>query len=72
MWSDHREGPVAASEQMLLHVDTRGPRAVSFDYDVEARVRELADAHAALAPPRFAGHVIGLPVGTQRKGSGHA
>jgi acyl-CoA thioester hydrolase len=72
MWSGHREGPVAAGEQMLLHVDTSGPRAAAFDHDVEARVRELADAHAALPPPRYAGRVIGLPVGTQRNGSGHA
>jgi acyl-CoA thioester hydrolase len=72
MFSGSNGEPVAAGEQMLLHVDTSGPRAAAFDHDVEARVRELADAHAALPPPRYAGRVIGLPVGTQRNGSGHA
>ncbi|WP_233834461.1 thioesterase family protein [Paraburkholderia sp. ZP32-5] len=56
-----RAEPVAASEQMLLHVDTSGPRGIAFDADIEARVRELAHAHATLPPARFAGHVIGLP-----------
>ncbi|NIF77513.1 thioesterase [Paraburkholderia sp. Cy-641] len=61
-----RAEPVAASEQMLLHVDTSGPRSIAFDPDVAARVRELAEAHAALPPARFAGHVIGLPAVTRR------
>ncbi|SMG51020.1 thioesterase family protein [Paraburkholderia susongensis] len=61
----NRVEPVATGEQMLLHVDTSGPRGVAFDPDVEARVRELARAHAALPPARFAGRVIGLPVATQ-------
>jgi len=61
-----RTEPVAASEQMLLHVDTSGPRGVAFDADVDARVRELAHAHAALPPARFAGHVIGLPAAARR------
>ncbi|HEX7907381.1 MAG TPA: thioesterase family protein [Paraburkholderia sp.] len=64
--------PVAAGEQMLLHVDTGGPRAAAFDSDVEARVRVLAEAHAALPPPAYAGRVIGLPAKTKPNGSGHA
>lgn len=72
MFSGNGDEPVAAGEQMLLHVDTSGPRAVAFDHDVEARVQALADAHAPLPPARFAGRVIGLPIGTQRNGSGHA
>jgi acyl-CoA thioester hydrolase len=56
-----RSTPVAASEQMLLHVDTSGPRGVAFDPDVKARVHELARAHAALPPASFAGRVIALP-----------
>jgi acyl-CoA thioester hydrolase len=74
-----RAEPVAASEQMLLHVDTSGPRGVAFDPDVEARVRELAQAHATLPPARFAGRTIGLPGAaqqtaptTQAQRSGHA
>ncbi|SIT47763.1 conserved hypothetical protein [Paraburkholderia ribeironis] len=72
MFSGTRDEPVAAGEQMLMHIDTSGPRGVAFDHDVEARVRALADAHAALPPPTFAGRVIGLPVGTQHHRSGHA
>lgn len=60
MFSGARAEPVAAGEQMLLHVDTSGPRAVAFDPDVAQRVRALADAHAALAAPKFAGRSIGL------------
>jgi acyl-CoA thioester hydrolase len=72
MFSGSRDEPVAAGEQMLLHVDTSGPRGIAFDHDVEARVRELADAHAALPPAKFAGRVIGLPRATQHNRSGHA
>ncbi|ASW01462.1 thioesterase family protein [Paraburkholderia aromaticivorans] len=64
--------PVAAGEQMLLHVDTGGPRAAAFDPDVAAHVQALADAHAALPPARFAGRVIGLPAGTKPGGPEHA
>lgn len=64
--------PVAAGEQMLLHVDTGGPRAVAFDPDVAAHVRTLADTHAALPPAAFAGRVIGLPSRKKPSGSGHA
>jgi acyl-CoA thioester hydrolase len=53
--------PVAAGEQMLLHVDTSGPRGVAFDPDVAARVSALAQAHRELPPARFAARVIGLP-----------
>ncbi len=67
MFADGGHEPVAAGEQMLLHVDTAGPpRSTAFDADVEARVRELAQAHAALPPARFAGRVIGLPARTPR------
>jgi acyl-CoA thioester hydrolase len=72
MWSGRGDEPVAASEQMLLHVDTGGPRAAAFDPDVAVRVRALADAHAVLPTPRFAGRVIGLGVGQQSNGSEHA
>ena len=61
MFAGDAAEPVAAGEQMLVHVDTRGPRAVAFDADVAARVRELADAHAALPPAAYAGRTIGLP-----------
>lgn len=62
-----RPAPVAAGEQMLLHVDTNGPRGIAFDPDVKARVHELAQAHAALPPARFAGRAIALPAAAQRE-----
>jgi acyl-CoA thioester hydrolase len=61
MFADGGAEPVAASEQMLLHVDTSGPRSVTFDDDVAGHVHALATAHAALPPPNYAGRVIGLP-----------
>ncbi|MDR6411980.1 thioesterase family protein [Paraburkholderia terricola] len=61
MFSGDGVEPVAAGEQMLLHVDTGGPRAIAFDPDVAARVQSLAHAHAVLPAARFAGRVIGLP-----------
>ncbi|MDI7065285.1 hypothetical protein QMO17_28940, partial [Klebsiella pneumoniae] len=69
MFADEGIEPVAAGEQMLLHVDTGGPRAVAFDPDVEGRVRAMAQAHTALPAARFAGRVIGLPVKTPRNGT---
>jgi acyl-CoA thioester hydrolase len=69
MFADDCVEPVAVGEQMLLHVDTGGPRAVAFDPDVEARVRALAQAHTGLPAARFAGRVIGLLVKTPRNGS---
>jgi acyl-CoA thioester hydrolase len=61
MFADAGAQPVAASEQMLLHVDTSGPHAVAFDQDVAERVSALMTAHAALAPASHAGRAIGLP-----------
>jgi acyl-CoA thioester hydrolase len=61
MFADDSDEPVAAGEQMLLHVDTSGPRAAVFDDDVAARVRALVDAQALLPAAGFAGRVIGLP-----------
>lgn len=54
-------GPVAASEQMLLHVDTRGPKSAVFAPEVMARVQAMAAEHAGLAWPAYAGRVIRLP-----------
>lgn len=56
MFADERAQPVAAGEQMLLHVDMSGPKAAPFDADVLAKVSELEAAHAALPPARYAGH----------------
>lgn len=64
MFADDLSDPVAAGEQMLLHVDTLGPRAAPFDEDVLERVRALASAQASLPVPRHIGRVIGLPAGS--------
>lgn len=61
MFAGDRSDPVAAGEQMLLHVDTLGPRAAPFDEDVLERVRALASAQAALPVSPYIGRVIGLP-----------
>ncbi len=61
MFAGDGDQPVAAGEQMLLHVDTGGPKAVAFDADVEARVRALAEAQKSLPSAAYQGRVIGLP-----------
>ncbi len=55
------DGAVAASEQMLLHVDTRGPASAPFDADVAERVAALAAQQRDAPAPAYAGRVIGLP-----------
>jgi acyl-CoA thioester hydrolase len=65
MFADDGMEPVAVSEQMLLHVDTSGPRSVAFDDDVAARVQALAEAHATLPPATYVGRLIGLPSKTR-------
>jgi acyl-CoA thioester hydrolase len=66
MFADESDEPVAAGEQMLLHVDTSGPRSAVFDSDVEAHVRALVDGQAALPAAQYAGRVIGLPVSIRK------
>ena len=66
MFANDGDEPVAAGEQMLLHVDTSGPCSAVFDSDVEARVRALVDAQAALPAAQYAGRVIGLPGQTRK------
>ena len=53
--------PVSASEQMLLHVDMRGPKSAPFRPEVLARVQTIATAHAHLPQPKYAGRLIRLP-----------
>ncbi|WP_233868173.1 thioesterase family protein [Paraburkholderia adhaesiva] len=54
MYSDEGVEPVSASEQLLLHVDRSGPRAVAFDADVLARVAALQTADARFEPKHAA------------------
>ena len=55
------EEALAASEQMLLHVELAGPRSAPFAAPVLAKVEALAAAHRGLARPAYVGRVIGLP-----------
>jgi acyl-CoA thioester hydrolase len=59
MYADEGGEPVSASEQLLLHVDRSGPRAVPFDADVLAQVAALAAADAHFEP-RYAARAIAL------------
>jgi len=53
------EARLATAEQMLLHVDRRAGRACPARPDVLARVRRIAEAHAALPKPEHAGRRVG-------------
>lgn len=61
MFANDGPEPIAATEQMLAHIDTSGPKTAPFDPDVDARVAALAAAHASLPGARYAGRLIGLP-----------
>ncbi|WP_175822033.1 thioesterase family protein [Burkholderia sp. BCC0419] len=62
LFADGHDDAVSASEQMLLHVDTRdGAKSAPFDDDVAARVAELHALQCDCAAPAYAGRVIGLP-----------
>ncbi|MBN3858262.1 thioesterase [Paraburkholderia sp. Ac-20340] len=72
MFADDREAgdeaaPVCASEQLLLHVDPKVPRAVPFDPDVLARVAALGEASAGMTA-RYAGRSISLDAVRQALG----
>lgn len=61
----HRIGEdlaLAASEQMLLHVNLEdGARSAPFEGVVLERVLALAEAHRSLPRPDYVGRTIGLP-----------
>lgn len=55
------DGMLAASGEFLfMHVDTRGPRAAPFPDEVQARLRALQAAHAALPAVATAGGPVGI------------
>ncbi|MDH4563635.1 thioesterase family protein [Pseudomonas sp. BN411] len=58
-----REGEelLAASEQMLMNVDSSSSRSAVFDASVAARIEAIAATHCELPRPRHVGCVIGLP-----------
>lgn len=60
----HREGfdeALAASEQMLLHVDLAGPRSAPFAPAVLERLQGAVNEQVDLPAAEFVGRVIGLP-----------
>ncbi|MGU3781036.1 thioesterase family protein [Burkholderia metallica] len=62
LFAPGHDDPVSASEQMLLHVDTRdGAKSAPFDDDVAAHVAELHALQRDCSAPAYAGRVIGLP-----------
>lgn len=55
LFADGHDDAVSASEQMLLHVDTRGgAKSAPFDDDVAARVAELHALQRDCAAPAYA------------------
>lgn len=50
----------ATTEIMLMHIDTRGPRAAPMPSEVLARVEAVMAAHRALPQPSQAGRIIGI------------
>jgi acyl-CoA thioester hydrolase len=62
MFADEGAEPIAASEQMLLHVDTtNGAKSAAFDADIASRIQAMF--RDAPKEARYAGRVIGLPSG---------
>jgi acyl-CoA thioester hydrolase len=51
----------ATSENMSLHMDMAARKVAPFPPDIAARLRELADAHAAAPRPEGIGRSIGMP-----------
>ncbi|QIE27467.1 Thioesterase-like superfamily protein (plasmid) [Caballeronia sp. SBC1] len=75
MFADEGTEPIAASEQMLLHVDTtNGAKSAAFDTDIAGRIEAMCcDARKeASKEARYAGRVIGLPSGPRASASAAA
>ena len=51
---------LASNEQMLVNIDTAGPRSAPFHLDVAARLQPMAQQHSALPRPKYAGRSIAL------------
>jgi acyl-CoA thioester hydrolase len=66
MFAGEGAEPIAASEQMMLHVDTtNGAKSAAFDADIAARIEAMfrESQQEAQQEARYAGRVIGLPSG---------
>jgi carnitine 3-dehydrogenase len=61
LYRSGEEAPLAAAEQMLLHVDSAEGRASPADPEILERIAKIAAAHAALPWPDRAGRAIRVP-----------
>jgi carnitine 3-dehydrogenase len=52
--------PVATAEQLLVHVDMAAGHVVPMPAALYSRIAAIGAAHAALARPAAAGHVMGI------------
>jgi acyl-CoA thioester hydrolase len=52
---------LAASEQMLLHVDMSGPKSAPFSEQSLEALRQLTEAQSDQPAPAYVGRLIGLP-----------
>jgi len=60
----HRAGfedALAASEQMLMHVDLAGPKSVPFGEFSTSRLQSMVNGQRDLLTPSFAGRTIKIP-----------
>ena len=58
----HADGWLAATgEALALHIDMSGPKVAPMPEDIQARLREMHAAHAALPTPERARRSIGIP-----------
>ena len=51
----------ATSENMSVHIDMTRRKVAPFPPDIQARIRAMTDAHAALPRPDGLGRAIGMP-----------
>ncbi|WP_338745816.1 thioesterase family protein [Pseudomonas putida] len=54
------EDVLAASEQMLLHIDLAGPKSAPFTQKTEAALQSLLDSQMDMASPEHVGRVMRL------------
>ncbi|MGO3984792.1 thioesterase family protein [Pseudomonas sp. SAS7] len=52
------EDALAASEQMLLHIDLAGPKSAPFTQKTEAALQSLLDSQMDMASPEHVGRVM--------------
>ncbi len=60
MFHAHEDFLAATTEIMLMHMDSRGPKAMAMPDAVLARVEAVMAVHRALPRPEQAGRIIGI------------